>query len=425
MEKSLFVQYIEKLFPQLGTLINKINGKRTGLTYLHKTMLRKEYSADQKWESASVDTTFVSADMVSMDSALPAKKRDSIAKSNGVLPKIGMKRIMSEKELNQINMMKSQEGTDKEIASKLAKDPVACSTGIDEKNEANFLEGLSNGMVVIGDIENPELGTRVDFNYPDDNIFGVGTKGKIEYEDIKKVLDFATAKGSAITTMMLAKSTYDKIRNTRWAKELSANYQGQVFTDGTALPTPTASRFNDAVADDNGGIKIIGVYRSVIEERNGKRTVRKPWNADKIVFLTSENVGALVWGTLAEKSFPSKNVEYTTVDGYKLISKFSTAAPFREITMGQALCLPVIENVDQIFTLDIADVEGDAQTEGDDSFSYDGATYNKEAAISAYNEVVGDEKKLSADVTDAELLKAINGLSKANEAKFKAALAGE
>ena len=71
MKESLFIEYIGKIFPKLQTIIERINGKRGNqLTYLHKTMLRKEYSADQKWESASVNTTYVAADMVAMDSPL-------------------------------------------------------------------------------------------------------------------------------------------------------------------------------------------------------------------------------------------------------------------------------------------------------------------------------------------------------------------
>ncbi|MFQ8804117.1 MAG: hypothetical protein ACLR8Y_02035 [Alistipes indistinctus] len=59
MRESLFIEYVRRIFPKLQTIIEKINGKRGNQqTYLHKTMLRKEYSADQRWESASVNTTY-------------------------------------------------------------------------------------------------------------------------------------------------------------------------------------------------------------------------------------------------------------------------------------------------------------------------------------------------------------------------------
>lgn len=422
MQKSLFIQYVDKLMKGFTSLIEKINGKRTGVTYLHKTMLRKEYSADQKWESAAVDTTFVTADMVAMDSPLPLKMRDTVTKSNGVLPKIGIKKVLSEKQINTLNIMIAQGAGEKEVATKLANDLVACSNGIDEKNEANFLEAISNGVVAIEDVENTGLGTRADFGYLPENQFGVEKKSVISYEDIKRVLGYADGKGSTISTIMISKTLYDKVRNQRWAKELVANYKGQVYGDSTNLPTPSASNFNEAFADDNGGIKFLVVDRTVIEERNGKRTARKPFNANKMVFLVSEQVGALVWSNCAEKTNPVEGVKYQVVDGFKLISKYSKNDPLQEFTSGQALVLPVIEGVDQIFTLDITDVDDSAQTEGDENFNYDGKSYNKQAVIGAYNALEGVDA-LSTEISDAELLKAINGLSKANAKKLFAGLA--
>ena len=67
MNESLFHAYIAKFFPRLQTLVEKVNGKRDGqLSYLHKdtTILHREYSPDNKWESGSVDSRYVAADFV-------------------------------------------------------------------------------------------------------------------------------------------------------------------------------------------------------------------------------------------------------------------------------------------------------------------------------------------------------------------------
>lgn len=357
MTESLFSEYVKKFLPKLQKLIELVNGKKNPPTYLHKTMLRKEYSADGKWESASVDSSYVSADMVSMDSPLPPKSRDSVGRSNGILPKIGMKRVLSETQINAINVMKAQGGTVTAIANKLASDALACSAGIDERNEANFLSGLSNGMVVVGDAENTGVGLRIDFNYLDANKFGVKVSGAIAEEDITRVLSKADADGNTITHIALALSTYNEIRQTAWAKELVANYRGISYSSAANLPVPTATTFDEAFSDNFNGIKFLKIDRSVIAEKNGKRTPYKPWNANSLIFLTSEEVGALVWGTLAEKSNPVQGVLYTTVDDYKLIAKYSKTDPLQEFTSGQALVLPVIENVDQIYMLDKSTVQ--------------------------------------------------------------------
>lgn len=426
MKESLFIEYVKKIFPKLQTIIEKVNGKRGNkLTYLHKTMLRKEYSADQKWESASVNTTYVSADMVAMDSPLPAKNRDSIAHANGTLPKVGMKKILRETQINAINIMKAQGASFTSIANKLTNDPVACSVGIDEKNEANFLTALSNGIVIVEDENNTGTGLRINFNYMPENCFGIEVPNFISYDDIKNVLSKADADGNSITTIMLALSTYNAIRQTQWAKELVANYRGQTVVEGTKLPVPTASLFDEAFADDNNGIKFLKVDRTVISEKNGKRKPYKPWNANKIIFLTTEEVGALVWGTLAEKTNPVSGVVYSTVDEYKLISKYSKNDPLQEFTSGQALVLPVIENVDQIYSLDITegqlvDTEAESSDTGDEKITVWGQAYKKPEFVTEYNKIRGS--KLAGTIADDKLIAAVNKLSDAEEAALKAAV---
>lgn len=429
MKESLFIEYVKKIFPKLQTIIEKINGKRNKtLTYLHKTMLRKEYSADQKWESASVNTTYVAADMVAMDSPLPPKARDSVAHANGTLPKVGMKKILRETQINAINIMKAQGASFTNIANKLTNDAVACSVGIDEKNEANFLTALSDGIVIVEDENNTGTGLRINYNYLPQNCFGVEESGSISSNDIKRVIAKADADGNAITTIALALSTYNKIRQTQWAKELVANYRGQTFDNDTKLPVPSATLFDEAFADDNNGITFLKIDRTVISEKNGKRNPYKPWNANKLIFLTTQEVGALVWGTLAEVTNPVNGVVYSTVDEYKLISKYSKNDPLQEFTSGQALVLPVIENVDQIYSLDISEAQVvDTTAESSDStdaaVTVWGQAYKNAEFVAEYNKIANDN--LGSKATDAEIIAAVNKLSDYKEKKLKEAVVGK
>ena len=426
MKESLFIEYIKKIFPKLQTIIEKVNGKRNqSLTYLHKTMLRREYSADQKWESASVNTTYVAADMVAMDSPLPPKSRDAVAHANGTLPKVGMKKVLRETQINAINIMKAQGASFTNIANKLTNDPVACSVGIDEKNEANFLTGLSEGVVVVEDENNTGTGLRIDYGYLPQNCFGVETAGTISSDDIKRVIAKADEDGNAITTIAIALSTYNKMRQEQWAKELAANYRGQTFDSNTKLPVPSATLFDEAFADDNNGITFLKIDRTVISEKNGKRTPYKPWNSNKLIFLTTQEVGALVWGTLAEATNPVQGVVYSTVDEYKLISKYSKNDPLQEFTSGQALVLPVIENIDQIYSLDISeaqtiDTSAESSDSSDEKITIWGQTYTKANFVTEYNKIANDN--LGVKVLDADLIAAVNKLSDYKESKLKAAV---
>ena len=426
MVESLFVSYLKKIFPKLQNVIDKVNGKRNkNLTYLHKTMLRKVYSADQKWTSASVNTTYVAADVVAMDSPLPIKKRDSIAHANGALPKVGMKKHLFESDINAINIMKAQGLEWTQIANKLTNDPVACSVGIDEQNEANFLTGLSEGIVAVQDENNTGTALRINFNYLPENCFGVQTAGEITLDDIKNVLGRAGDNGDSIVTIAIALSTYNKLRQTEGAKELAANYRGQTFDSETKLPVPSATLFDEAFADDNNGVKFLKIDRSIISEKNGKRKSYKPWNEDKLIYLTSDEVGALVWATLAEKTNPVEGVVYSTVDEYKLISRYRTTDPLTETTSGQALVLPVIENIDQIYSQDITEAQSvdtteEAKDTTDVKITIWGATYKKPEFIAELKKVTGE--RVASNISDAKLIEKANALSDEQEEALKAAV---
>lgn len=428
MVQSQFVEDIRKIFPRLQNVVDTVNGKRNGdnkRTYLHKSMLRKVYSADQKWSNAAVNTTYVAADMVSMNSPLPIKSRDAIAHANGSLPKIGMKKIMFESDINAVNIMKAQGAEWTNIANKLTSDPIACSVGIDEQNEANFLTGLSNGIVAVEDENNTGTALRINFGYLPENCFGVETQNELTLDDIKRVLAYADNNGDTIITICIALSTYNKLRQTQGSKELVANYRGQTFDSNTKLPVPTASLFDEAFADDNNGVAFLKIDRSIISEKNGKRKPYKPWNQNKLIFLTTEEVGALVWGTLAEKTNPVEGVVYSTVDEYKLISRYRTTEPFTETTSGQALVLSVIENVDQIYSLDISESQAvDTSAETSDSTDVKitiwGNTYKKPEFVKEFNKITG--KNLASTIADDKLIAAVNRLNDFDEAKLKSAV---
>ena len=238
MKKSLFIEFISGIWPKLALYVKeKVVPKER--TYLHKTMLTEVYSPDQKWEGTSAKTTYVAADMVAMDSPLPIKKRGSLATSSGKLPKVGMKKFMRETEINTVNIMKAhyasattdeaKKAEKQRIIKTLTDDGVACSVGIDEKNEGNFLTALCEGVVLVEDEDNSGTGLRVNYGYLDENTFGTITKGEISKEDFENVNDKAEADGNTPIAVLMSKKKFDEIRRLRWAKELCADFEGKVY----------------------------------------------------------------------------------------------------------------------------------------------------------------------------------------------------
>ena len=436
MEKSLFIEYVSKVWPKLSLFVEeKVNNQKKPLKYYHKEMLTPVYSADQKWEGTSANTTYVAADMVAMDSPLPLKTRDSIAQASGKLPKVGMKKQLKETQINAINIMKAQlsmtsdenakKAQLKRIFNKITDDGYACSVGIDERNEANFLKGLSDGIILVQDDENTGTGLRINYGYLPSHSFGVETSGTVTGDDIERVISKADNDGNSLSVVAIALSTYNKIRKSQWAKELVAGYKEQVVTETTKLPVPTSTSFDEAFKAEYN-LDFLKIDRTVIIEKNGKRNSYKPFNVNKLIFLPSvDNVGSLVWGTLAEDTNRVNGVEYSTVDGYKLISRYSKTDPLQEFTNGQALVLPVIENVDQIYSLDISEAqEVDSEKEATDSTDVKitiwGKAYKKPEFVQELNKVTGG--KLSIKTADDKIIQTVNKLNDEEEAALKAAV---
>lgn len=441
-QESIFQDFIDKIWPKLNLYISeKTNGSNRELTYLHKQRLNPVYSPDQKYETSSANTRLVAADMVAMDSALPLKKRSTVKSSNGNLPKVGMKKALKETDINNLNIMRAQmesmpEGSNQrkqkyqQILKKIADDGNSCSVGIDERNEFNYLYGISNGIVLVEveeDSENTGVGMRVNYGYPASNIFATEVKGEVNGDDIEKVITKADSIGVTIQVAMISKTLLTKIRRSRWARELAADFKEQVYNDATKLPVPTQKTFIDAFENEYN-FSFIVIDRSILLEKNGKDYPIKPFNPNRIVFLPNANTdGSLVWGTLAEATNPSKSVSYTTVDEYKLISRTRLTEPsLVELTKGQALVLPVIEDAESIFVLDVEKSveldDSDATEEGevDETITINGQAYTKSAVIAALD-ALGVSVKATAK--DSTVIKHINALSDEDTEKLMAAIA--
>jgi hypothetical protein len=267
---------------------------------------------------------------------------------------------------------------------------------------------------------------RINFNYLAENTYYSSKKGEPELEDILDVIEKAAEKGVTIRYIWISKQTYDALRHTRGARELAANYERRIVSDDFTLPVPTPNKFDEAFADETSGVEFVKVNRSVIIEKDGKRTSVKPWNDSRIIFVADNIVGTYVYGRLAETTNPVENVLYQLVDNYKLIARFRETNPLRETTTGQAIGAPIIENIDQIYILDISqgqEVDETAEKADTDDIYITvwGNKYSKPAFITAYN-ALEDVKPLKSDATDAVIIKAVNKLDTAKAEQLRGGL---
>lgn len=410
MNQSLFVQFLAYFKAIAKTIEEKVNGKKTELTYLYKEMLTEELSVDLQWKSLTVNSNIVAADIVALDSSLPLKKRDSFGTASGDIPKLGMKLQLSEKQMSDIDVLKARNVETSVLVDKIFQDQVKATMGIHEKLEFIFLQGLSTGIGLVEDENNVGTGIRVDYGYLASNKFGASlpwsNANAKPIDDIKRVIKEARAKGDNIKVLMMSDTTFDKLAENAQTRENFAFSQNFV---GTNIPTPDFEQVN-ALMQRKFGLTIVVVDRTVTTERDGVRTVHTPWATDNVIFLTSPKVGKLAYGILAEETRKSPKVMYEKSGSFILLKKWSTEEPFAEFTSSQALALPVINNVSSIYLLNCEEAATDAQTEGDANFAYKGTSYTRTSVIAAINLALGSTKAKSTN-TDATLLKYVNELS--------------
>ena len=140
-------------------------------------------------------------------------------------------------------------------------------------------------------------------------------------------------------------------------------------------------------------------------------------------------IGALVYGQVAEATNRVNGVTYQQID-YKLISQYSTTDPLMETTAIQAYCLPVVEDVDTIYQIDLTvedptievDDEKEALDTSDEKVTIADKTYKKADAITGLNALGAS---LANNASDAEIIAAYNELPPVKKGQFKTNVTSE
>lgn len=355
MEQSMFIEWVRKWFgPTVVSVVEKLNGTENPLTYLHRTMLTREFSVTGKWESISVQNSLVAADIVAMDSPLPLKTRDTLAKYNGEICKVGMRLQLNERQLSDLDILKLQSGSNAILLQKLFQDTPRVIGGVWEILEAIFLQALSTGVAAVEDLDNVGTAIRVDYGIPTANRFGVGVlwsnpSTAKPLDDIQELRKKVRADGKTIGKVMIDPTARDNMMAT---DQIRGAYANSVGNFGNNLYDIDFDQLNSLMRKKFGFIFEL-VDRSVVRERDGVRTTFTPWADGQVVFLPGQIVGSLFWTRVAEMNHPVGGVEYQIADENILVSKYRTNTPaLGEWTSSQGRILPVLTNTDSIYILD-------------------------------------------------------------------------
>lgn len=353
--KSLFSQFVEKYFSGIvAKVTEKYNDKPKEEQLMFERMLTEDYSADMTWKSAGINHSVVAADVVSLGSRLPLKKRGSLSTAAGQLPKVGVKYRKDEKDITDMNIMIARGTNEATIAGKMFNDVSKAIKGVKLRNEILFLQGFSTGMCLVDSENNDGTGIRVDYGYKEENTLHAitapwGNQSATPVTDLQQLFDKALEDSNAINHIWISEKRFNDIRRSAEGKELAARFLNMVIV--STPPTPKRSVMLEALGDEFGATFHIVKSSIRIEKPDGSFDSVKPFAEDNVIATPTEDVGRLVYGTLAEETNPVDGVTYEKSGSYILVSEFSNNEPLEEYTASQAICLPVIDGVDEIYVL--------------------------------------------------------------------------
>ena len=387
-QTSMFGAYIDKFFKGvIDRVSERWNDKKVEPTLMFKSMLTEEYSADLTWNASTLNHSIVAADVVSMDSSLPLKKRGTLRIASGDIAKMGIKYALKEKEISDINVMRAKGQTTAQIAAKILNNVPRVIKGIDTRIEILFEEALSTGMVLVESDTNDGTGVRASFGYEAAHTFHAKVAGWSDatnatpLDDIQQMFD---VEDNGITDVLLSKKYFDYMRKTAQVKELVANDRNQVIVNSSYLPVPPREATLNALAAEFGATFHIVNNTFRVEMPDGSQKTVTPWAEANVVGVPSMRVGRLVYGTLAEDMNRVPGVSYQKSGNYMLSSEYSVNEPsLMEFTAGQALAFPVIDDGDSVFVLHADGVGPLAVTP--DTLSFTAAAGNKSCAVHSDN----------------------------------------
>ena len=227
--------------------------------------------------------------------------------------------------------------------------------GVEAKIDIIFLGALSNcGIFTFDSTNNPEGGVRgtINFNMPDTNI----AKSKTQWteanletvdcmEDIQAVLDAADDK-AILGKILLAPSKVSYMCRSKKMKQM-------IWGTDKSSKIVQLKDINDYM-ESNGYPTIEKMKRQCKIQNGNVLAPYTPWNANNIVFVPDGKLGVVKNAYANNELKPESDVAYSNY-GRIRVSQWhvgeTKGANQGEFTKAESLALPVLTEVENIFTL--------------------------------------------------------------------------
>ncbi len=332
------------------------------------TFFPTSFTPTMKYEILSgIKGNRVMAEVSAFNSPAPQKTRQTLAKLEGDIPPILVKRIMDENDINKYNMLKAIASSDaqRQIMEMVFGDIDFCIDALNARLEWLCLQALSRGQVSLTSSNSAGIVTtdNIDFQIPDDNKNVESAAAKYwttaayatndPIADIETVVGEADSAGVKLQFILMNKTKWQAFKASTAVGKFAGNF---AIVAASLQRAPSLDMVNEALTKE--GLPQIAIIDTRVSFENKDHTITSvdPWldasGADRYVtFIPDKQVGKTYYGPIAEETNPPKQVTQTK-SGIFLISKYSDVDPIAEYTKGQVNAFPGIGAANSIWILD-------------------------------------------------------------------------
>ena len=311
-----------------------------------------KYSSTLTWESfVGAETTAVAASVMDAFSPTPLRNRRTIGKLTGDIPAIGQKFVMQPKDLNDYDLLQmrlnANEATTLEtLASFLYPDLSNAIIAPHKRLDFTVLYAMSTGKILWNDTNNPGgISFEYDMQFPSNNasVSWATTASSDPLTDIQTVMEAGEEIGYNYTMMRMTRATFKLMIASKKFQAIAPLIKNS--TAEYASQTITLSMVNDYFS-------MIG-YPSIelidlpvrIADRAGNISSVKPFQANRVLFMTDAMLGDMYYSPLLEERHPMTNKVYSANDNV-IISRWNE--DMSEITEGKIQAFPAFSNTDSL-----------------------------------------------------------------------------
>ncbi len=335
--------------------------------YYYPTLfpLKENYTLSWKALEAQVGLK-IAGDLVARGASISKKTREAIARIQGDIPKIAIKRTKDENELNEYDVMVAMTSQNPDLRALIeawAEDTQYCWNGVAARLEWMALQSISLGKVTLTNDNNSSVLTEYDVDYQIEADQKVGfqtgsaswatASAKPISKDFKEIVAKAKKKGISLKFAFMNLDTFSNFVATEEVIKLSASFANNAL--GIAQ-TPSLEQVNAAMRGLAylRGLQIVIIDQDItIELPNGDRKTGNPFVDNVVLFSETKVLGATYWKKPADMNLKG-TAAIKAMNGHTCIKKYSNEEPIEEVTLGIANAFPAWLSSGRSFLLDTA-----------------------------------------------------------------------